>query len=595
VAQVAASNAPGAYQTPFRGGMATVTNVGNLTFMLFPEYAPHTVNVFQGLTLSHFYNSNTIFHRVITNFVIQGGDPLTNGTGHLAFYYDDEFNPQAMYSGNGQLALANSGKDTGGPQFFVTSGPQRGLDFRYTIFGQLVRGFEVLTNIINTPANTNNRPLADEIIQSASFVPNTADTVLTLTATNRAGASGSITVIADDGVGGRATNVFAARVVADTNSLSQPFMYPNPMSTVVAPVNRGATNSFKALELDGQKLYWFPAPLTQSDSTNISGLSGNYSNNALRTLTYNVVNTNGQLQFFVQPKTNYVGPINVVFDVAYNPSWDQWLAFGVVLPYDEQVCTFIFGDTPISAQTNAVTALAGVPFSNLVLAVFTNGVPGSPSTNFNATINWGDNSLDNGVVTINPNGQKAVLGSHTYAYPGSYPVYVDIESAIGASAEVLCFVTVTNPAAAGTNLLTVQVTGQGAVSPDLNQAALIIGGSYSLTAIPGDQWVLASWSDGNGFVLGTGANLNFTMSPGLRLTANFVPPANPVLQMQSVTAHELVITWLTNYAGFRLEENAALETSNWVNSTNSVSITGTEFQVTVPTTNRARFFRLKHP
>jgi len=114
VAQAASSDAPGAYQTPYRGGVATVTNVGNLTFMLFPEYAPYTVNVFQGLTTSGFYNSNTIFHRIVSNFVIQGGDPLTNGTGGLVFTYDDEFNPQAMFSGNGQLALANAGKDTDG-------------------------------------------------------------------------------------------------------------------------------------------------------------------------------------------------------------------------------------------------------------------------------------------------------------------------------------------------------------------------------------------------------------------------------------------------------------------------------------------------
>src|SRR5215469_2327892 len=79
VAQACASNAPGAFQTPFRGGVATVTNVGDMTFMLFPEYAPQTVSIFQGLSASGFFNSNTIFHRVVTNFVIQGGDPLTNG------------------------------------------------------------------------------------------------------------------------------------------------------------------------------------------------------------------------------------------------------------------------------------------------------------------------------------------------------------------------------------------------------------------------------------------------------------------------------------------------------------------------------------
>jgi len=201
VAQVCATNAPGAFTTPFRGGTATVTNVGDLTFMLFPEYAPHTVAVFQGLSAAGFFNSNTIFHRVVSNFVIQGGDPLTNGTGGLVFQYNDEFNPQAIFSGNGQLALANSGKNTDGSQFFVTIGQQRFLDFGYTLFGQLVRGFNVLTNIENTAVDAGSRPLAEEIITQASAVPDTADTVITLTATNVAGITNTVTVIADDGAG----------------------------------------------------------------------------------------------------------------------------------------------------------------------------------------------------------------------------------------------------------------------------------------------------------------------------------------------------------------------------------------------------------
>jgi peptidyl-prolyl cis-trans isomerase B (cyclophilin B) len=78
--------------------------------------------------------------------MIQGGDANTIGSGRLVFEYDDEFNPQALFTGSGQLALANHGKDTWGAQFFITHGPQRGLGFSYTLLGQLVRGFEVLTN-----------------------------------------------------------------------------------------------------------------------------------------------------------------------------------------------------------------------------------------------------------------------------------------------------------------------------------------------------------------------------------------------------------------------------------------------------------------
>ena len=541
VAQVADTNAPGAYQTPFRGGMATVTNVGNLTFMLFPEYAPHTVNVFQGLTTSGFFNSNTIFHRVVTNFVIQGGDPLTNGTGGLVFTYDDEFNPQAMFSGNGQLALANSGKDTDGSQFFVTIGAQRSLDFGYTIFGQLVRGFDVLTNINSTAVDTNSRPLADEIIQTASYVQDTADTVLTLTATNVPGAAGTITVIADDGVGGRATNVFTAKLVTDTNSSNQPFIYPNTVTNLVGPVNRTLTNFINAVEFDGGELYWFATALTDADYNHASGSSWNLLTNVLHTLTYNVTNVDGRVQLFVVPATNYAGPVSLRFDVSYNSQWNVFWYYGLTLPnYDQQVYTFVFGDTPISAQTKTVSALASVPFNNVLLATFTNGVPGSSSTEFTASINWGDNSTNSGVVTANAAGEKAVLGSHTYVYPGTYPVYVQVQSAIGASATVLSFVNVTNEAAAATNLLTVQVTGQGTVSPDYNNASLAVGGSYSLSAIPAALYVLETWTDGNGFVLGTGTNLAFTMYPGLSLTANFALATAPSLTIASPTAGQMI-------------------------------------------------------
>ena len=112
VAQACATNAPGAFPTPFRGGLATVTNVGDMTFMLFPEYAPQTVAIFQGLSAAGFYNSNTIFHRAVTNFVIEGGDPMTNGLGGLVFQYNDEFNPQAIFSGNGQFGAGQFGART---------------------------------------------------------------------------------------------------------------------------------------------------------------------------------------------------------------------------------------------------------------------------------------------------------------------------------------------------------------------------------------------------------------------------------------------------------------------------------------------------
>jgi cyclophilin family peptidyl-prolyl cis-trans isomerase len=441
VAQACATNAPGAFQTPFRGGTATVTNVGDLTFMLFPEYAPDTVAIFQGLSACGFYNSNTIFHRVVTNFVIQGGDPRTNGSGGLVFQYQDEFNPQAIFSGNGQLALANSGPNTDGSQFFVTLGQQRSLDLKYTLFGQLVRGFDVLTNLISTAVDTNSRPLANEIITLASFVPDTIDTVITLTATNRVHITNVVTVVANDGAGGLATNTFKAVTVTDTNSNSQPFIYGNTVTNLVAPVNKTLTNVINAVELDGEKLYWFVDD-TQSNSV----FSSSYANYNLRTQTYNETNSQGQLQFSIKSTNNYTGPVTVSFYVSQNANWleyyDYYPYLGALPPYDEMTYTFVFGDTPIAGQAAAVAPLLPSAFTNLLLATFTNGLAGSAITNFTASIQWGDDSVTAGVLTTNTAKLKQIFGSHNYTNSGSYPVYVTIQSRLGVTAVVSNTITV---------------------------------------------------------------------------------------------------------------------------------------------------------
>ena len=456
VAQACAPNAPGAFQTPFRGGLATVANVGDLTFMLFPEYAPNTVSIFQGLLDSGFYNSNTIFHRVINGFMIQGGDPLTNGLGGLVFQYDDEFNPQAIFSGNGQLALANSGKNTDGSQFFVTEAPYRYGDFQYTIFGQLVRGFDVLTNIENTPVDnsTNNRPLANEIVTQASMVPDTADTVITLVATNAAGVSNKVTVVADDGAGGRATNSFVAISITDSNSNSQPFFFGNTVTNIVAPVNTPVTNILNALELDGEPLYWTLFYGNAASQTN--SLYDLTTNSILKSLTYNVTNSSGQIRFYVAPATNFTGQVAYVFVVSSSSSWYLDYQYGFSLPpYDVLTYNFTFGDTPINAQVSVLPSQSPGTFTNLLLATFTNGVAGSAVTNFTASVQWGDDSITAAVITTNLARMKQVYGSHTYTNSGVYPIAITIQSGLGVTTVVSNAVTVApslSLTSAGTNI-----------------------------------------------------------------------------------------------------------------------------------------------
>jgi peptidyl-prolyl cis-trans isomerase A (cyclophilin A) len=428
VVQAAPANPPGSYQTPFRGSATTVTNVGEMTFMLLRDTAPQSVDIIQGLTMSGFYNSNTIFHRVVPGFVIQGGDPNTNGTGGTVFSYDDEFKSNALFSGTGQLALANSGHDSNGSQFFVTSGAQRALDFEYTIFGQLLRGFNVLTNILNTPTNGASRPLADVIITRASLVPDTSDTVITLTGTNLAGVSGTISIVADDGAGGRATNTFTATTVSDAIS-EPPFLNTPAVTNLIIPASGKVTNTISAFSLGGNPMYFAQQPL----DLNTFLYSSFESFNA----------TNGQ---FVLDVLNlmYPGPFNYAFAVSANTNF---------APVDSETYTFTYGDTAISVFSTNIVAQALVPFTNVLIARFTNGVPNSDLTNFAASINWGDNSVTLAQLTTNLTWRE-VRAAHTYTNAGDYPIFIAVQSMFGGLATTSAIVSVPPSltlARAGTN------------------------------------------------------------------------------------------------------------------------------------------------
>lgn len=120
------------------------TNKGNIKIKLYPYEAPYTVMNFISLAEKEFYN-NTIFHRVIPNFVIQGGDPLNNGWGGPEYSIRSEFAP--LHYERGILGMASDGKDTEGSQFFVTHSPFYHLDNSYTIFGEVVEGMDVVDRI----------------------------------------------------------------------------------------------------------------------------------------------------------------------------------------------------------------------------------------------------------------------------------------------------------------------------------------------------------------------------------------------------------------------------------------------------------------
>ena len=132
---------------PEKRYVATVeTNRGVIELELYPQYAPVTVNNFVFLAREGFYDGVS-FHRVIPNFVIQGGDPTGTGRGGPGYRFTDEFDGNPLKHETGVISMANAGPNTNGSQFFITHSPQSHLDGRHTVFGKVTSGQNVVDAI----------------------------------------------------------------------------------------------------------------------------------------------------------------------------------------------------------------------------------------------------------------------------------------------------------------------------------------------------------------------------------------------------------------------------------------------------------------
>lgn len=150
------------------------TNFGDISLELFEKDAPETVKNFLKLAKENFYN-DTKFHRVIKNFMIQGGDPLSkddkpenDGTGGPGYTFKDEINNHKLV--RGILAMANAGPNTNGSQFFIVTALETPhLDGKHTAFGKVIDGMETVEKIENLPTDKNDRPKQDAIIKSVEI------------------------------------------------------------------------------------------------------------------------------------------------------------------------------------------------------------------------------------------------------------------------------------------------------------------------------------------------------------------------------------------------------------------------------------------
>jgi peptidylprolyl isomerase len=145
------------------------TNQGNIEIKLKTDIAPKACENFEKLVQKGYYNG-LIFHRVIKDFMIQGGDPTGTGAGGQSIWgkpFEDEVTPMAKFDAPGILAMANAGPSTNGSQFFITTAKTPWLNMRHTIFGEVVSGYEVVQKIEDTSVGANDRPTQEQKIIKA--------------------------------------------------------------------------------------------------------------------------------------------------------------------------------------------------------------------------------------------------------------------------------------------------------------------------------------------------------------------------------------------------------------------------------------------
>ncbi len=147
------------------------TNMGTIELELYADKTPKTVENFVGLANKGYYNG-VIFHRVIDNFMIQGGDPTGTGRSGQSLWggkFEDEFVPELKHNGAGVLSMANAGPNTNGSQFFITLKETPWLDGRHTVFGRVIKGMDVVQAIGKVPTNQQDRPLKDVVMEKVTI------------------------------------------------------------------------------------------------------------------------------------------------------------------------------------------------------------------------------------------------------------------------------------------------------------------------------------------------------------------------------------------------------------------------------------------
>jgi hypothetical protein len=336
-----------------------------------------------------------------------------------------------IFTGRGQLAMANAGststyKGTNGSQFFVTTGSPRHLDFNHTIFGQLVRGWEVLEKMQNVPVMQQfvdprnptgdrevSRPQAEIRITETALEPNFSDALLVLSATSAGQAT--IRVVATDIRGATAERSFTVKAVKDTRN-SPPF-FSRTFRDRTIPKGRSETLTMLAQDLE-QDYLQYASGLLSASNNGTSQQSGT--------------------QVKVVPSPGYTGPLTLAYGVT---QFD--MGAENARDYDELRSVLLaVGDMEFRTEAVPVIAAPGATLNNVPVARYIDSDPRGQAGASTISINWGDGTPTSAGILARENtrptlGGYRVFGSHVYARAGVYPVVVTFSNSNTGLSEVV--------------------------------------------------------------------------------------------------------------------------------------------------------------
>lgn len=299
-----------------------VAGYGDMVFELFEQRAPRATDRVIQLAEDGFYE-DIIFHRVINNFVIQGGDPTGTGRGGSDLGdFDDQFHPDLQHNRSGLLSYAKSFDDTNDSQFFITEGENssnlRNLDFNHTVFGVLVEGEGNRAAISDTATGANDRPTNQIAIERAEVFTDTENAVLFLKAADGATGAANITVTVADADGNTFQRTFRVDLAADTVN-NRPYLEDLP--PVTAAQDTTATFRLSAIDVEGDPVFFSAAAVGANQAT---------------------VSVDADGEVSVTPPDGFVGTVNVEVRVARSTAALPNNAFSGQLEPDVQVVPVTF-------------------------------------------------------------------------------------------------------------------------------------------------------------------------------------------------------------------------------------------------------------